>query len=149
MLSPVNRGGSRRWAGVVLSVLAFTIAGGCVSTERVRLGSVVEAEELVACLSGPPEGRPLLLDVREAQAYDAGHLRGAVRVDPAGWKDASLADETGLDHETLWRGRIGALDISGRRPVVLYDDGRMTEAASRNLFLLCLVQRRCLCTGGH
>ena len=70
----------------------------------------------------------VVLDVRDAEAYQAGHVSGAVWVDLTAWKEASLATETGVDHETLWRERIGSLGVSGCEPVVIYDDGRMTEA---------------------
>lgn len=98
-------------------------------TEQVRLDSVIEADELTRLLAGSTPYRPVILDVRDASAYEQGHVAGAVRVDFAIWKDESLAADTGLDHETLWRTRIGSLGVSGREPVVIYDDGRMTEAA--------------------
>lgn len=90
----------------------------------------MEAYELKARLeSASRTDRPVLLDVRDAGAYDASHLDGAVRADPLAWKSESLAAATGLSNDRIWRRRIGELGISGRDPVIIYDDGRMTEAA--------------------
>ena len=50
-----------------------------------------------------------MLDVRDAAPYEAGHVAGAIRVDPETWKKESLASETGLTHDELWRERIGVL----------------------------------------
>jgi thiosulfate/3-mercaptopyruvate sulfurtransferase len=113
------------WALCGIAVAA--LMGGC-SAKVERLGPVVEPEVLARRVSESSR-RLIVLDVRDAAAYEQGHVAGAVRVDPAVWKDESLASETGLDHQALWRGRIGALGVTGREPVVIYDDGRMTEAA--------------------
>lgn len=82
----------------------------------------------------------VVLDVRDEAAYRAGHLPGAVRVDPATWKSVSLGGEsglghTGLEHRALWYHRIGSLGIDANDTVFVYDDGRMTHAA-RVWFLL-------------
>ncbi len=110
----------------LLALILLTI--GCSST-RGPLGPVIEPDELARRLQGKPAERLVVLDVRDAAAYASGHVAGAVRVDPDLWKQESLTEGTGLNHETMWRGRIGALGVSGREPVVIYDDGRMTEAA--------------------
>ncbi len=93
------------------------------------MGPLIEAEEFARRLSDKEAGRLILLDVREPSVYEQGHVAGAIRVDPTVWKDETLAAETGLDHQALWHGRIGSLGVTGRDPVVIYDDGRMTEAA--------------------
>ncbi len=111
------------------SVVFIVVVSGCQAVPRGSLGPVVEPETLVAQMQDAPPRGLVVLDARDAEAYQAGHVAGAVWVDPATWKEQSLAAETGLDHEALWRERIGHLGVSGREPVVIYDDGRMTEAA--------------------
>ncbi len=114
---------------LAMSLLALTLlAVGCIGP-RASLGPVVEPEELARLLKSKSADRLIVLDVREAAAYASGHVAAAARVDGDIWKQESLATETGLDHMALWRDRIGAMGISGRNPVVIYDDGRMTEAA--------------------
>jgi thiosulfate/3-mercaptopyruvate sulfurtransferase len=88
----------------------------------------MEGDELALRLNKKAAEQLVILDVRSEAAYDKGHIAGAVRVDPTEWKEQSLAAETGLDHETLWKNRIGALGISGRDPILIYDDGSMTKA---------------------
>jgi len=71
----------------------------------------------------------VLLDVREREAYDAGHVVGAVHLPAEEWERASLAAESGLAHEAAWHARIGALGIDGDDSVLVYDNGKMTSAA--------------------
>lgn len=70
-----------------------------------------------------------VLDAREELAYTAGHVPGAVRVDPSDWKRLSLTDDEGLSNAEAWRRRIGALGIESDDAVLVYDDGAMTHAA--------------------
>lgn len=77
----------------------------------------------------------VLLDVRDAASYDAGHLPTAVRVDPQLWKQLSLDPATGLDHAAQWRHRVGQLGIDANDTVFVIDDGSMKQAA-RVWFLL-------------
>lgn len=70
-----------------------------------------------------------LLDVREPAAFEAGHPAGAVRVPIELWEAAAKAGETSLENVAYWEQAISALGIDGRTPTVIYDDGRMTEAA--------------------
>lgn len=65
-----------------------------------------------------------ILDVRSEEAYQAGHVPGAYRVDHDAWKDA-FGD--GEDAEA-WSKRIGELGIGPESKVVLYDDKDMKEA---------------------
>jgi thiosulfate/3-mercaptopyruvate sulfurtransferase len=111
-----------------LTLLVVLAAGGCTASRQEPLGPVVEPEVLARRLEDGAT-RMVLLDVRDAASYAEGHVAGAVWVAPEEWRQESLAAETGLDHESFWRGRIGSLGVSGRDPVVIYDDGRMTEAA--------------------
>lgn len=109
--------------------LVVFLSTGCAAPNRAPPGPVVEPAELAARLNTRPSPSVVVLEVRDAEACQAAHVAGAVRVDPAGRKEESLAAEAGLDHETLWHERIGDLGVSGRGPVVIYDDGRMTGAA--------------------
>jgi hypothetical protein len=47
----------------------------------------------------------------------------------ARWEAAAKAPETSLANVAPLGSAIGALSISGEKPVLVYDDGRMTEAA--------------------
>ncbi len=89
----------------------------------------MQGDELALQMNKKTAEQLVILDIRSEAAYNKGHIAGAVRVDPSEWKEQSLSAEAGLDHETLWKNRIGALGVSGRDPVVVYDDGSMTKAA--------------------
>ena len=118
-----------RISASMLFVLAMTaLISGCAS-QREALGPVVEPDAFARWLADRPTERRVILDARDADAYAAGHVAGAVRVDTVAWRPESLSAETSLEHDAHWYERIGALGISGRDPVVVYDDGRMTEAA--------------------
>lgn len=120
----------RVWVVGAVAMGVLLMSSGCATTQRAPLGDVMEPEVLASRTSHKStNGRVIILDVRETTAYDAGHVAGAVHADPKQWKDESLASETGLSHEALWHGRIGALGVTGDDAVVVYDDGRMTEAA--------------------
>lgn len=110
------------------TILAVCL-GGCASNRQGGLGPVIEAEDLARRLNAKDSARLILLDVRDLAPYEQGHLAGAIRVDPAVWKEESLAAGSGLDHRALWLKRIGSVGVTGRDPIVIYDDGRMTEAA--------------------
>lgn len=70
-----------------------------------------------------------LLDVREPAAFAAGHPAGAVRVPIELWEAAAKAGETSFENVAYWEQAISDLGIDGSTPAVVYDDGRMTEAA--------------------
>ncbi len=127
-------------AGVAL----MTLVTGCAAAERRVL---IEASELPARLSAAPP--PTLLDARKAEAYVAGHVAGAVHVDADAWRQESLSSEHGLEDDAIWRGRIGAAGIDAATEVVVYDDGRMLDAA-RVWFILQLagVERAVVLNGG-
>lgn len=123
----------------VAFLLAVVLGGdGCASeqgTSTTRplphksMESVIERAELANLLRESSPERFILLDVRDAAEYESGHVAGAARVDPTEWKKESLSGETGLDHDAFWHDRIGSVGVNGREPVIIYDDGRMTEAA--------------------
>lgn len=76
-----------------------------------------------------------VLDVRDRGAYEEGHWPGAVDLDIKPWERLARTDEGQLQRTDVWASQIGALGIDGRVPVIVYDDGRMTEAA-RAWFIL-------------
>lgn len=72
---------------------------------------------------------PLLLDVRDALSFDARHPAGARRVPVAEWVAFAKAADTGFDNIAFWEARIAELGVGPDTHAVVYDDGRMTEAA--------------------
>ena len=70
-----------------------------------------------------------LLDVRDQAAFSAGHARHAVRLPIEVWEAAAKSGETSFTHVAYWERAINELGIDGDVPTVVYDDGRMTEAA--------------------
>lgn len=71
----------------------------------------------------------LVLDARSEGDYGQGHWPGAARVPVSDWEAAAKQANTDLSEDGHWRTLIGDLGVDGRRPVAVYDDGRMTEAA--------------------
>lgn len=71
----------------------------------------------------------VVFDVRPESEYDAGHLPGALRIDYDDWAELSLSAETGLTHEQMWHARIGSFGVDGNDTVIIYDGGKMTQAA--------------------
>ncbi|MFT3878248.1 MAG: sulfurtransferase [Gemmatales bacterium] len=70
--------------------------------------------------------RPLvILDVRGADAYAAGHVPGAVRVDGNEW---SKNFQDGKDKDA-WAVRLGKLGLTPEASVVIYDDASNKDAA--------------------
>ena len=70
-----------------------------------------------------------LLDVREPATFEAGHPSKAVRVPIEVWEAAAKAGETSFENIAYWEREIADLGVDGQMPIVVYDDGRMTEAA--------------------
>jgi thiosulfate/3-mercaptopyruvate sulfurtransferase len=70
-----------------------------------------------------------LLDVRGQTAFTYGHARNAVRVPIEVWESAAKAGETSFTNIAYWERAIGELGVDSDVPAVVYDDGRMTEAA--------------------
>jgi thiosulfate/3-mercaptopyruvate sulfurtransferase len=66
-----------------------------------------------------------VLDVRPRSKYDAGHIPGAVWVDPDSWAKAFAASQEPGE----WGPRIGKLGITSTSRVVLYDDVKQKDAA--------------------
>jgi thiosulfate/3-mercaptopyruvate sulfurtransferase len=114
---------------VAIVSVALAALAGCAPAHAPWPRAVIEPHEVAAQLAHADTHKIVLLDIREMPVYQQGHVAGAVRVDPNTWQNESLAADTGIDHRARWCDRIGALGINGRQPVILYDDGRMTEAA--------------------
>lgn len=77
----------------------------------------------------PALGTFLLLDVRDPAAFAAGHPTRAVRVPIELWGEAAKSSETSLDNVAWWEHAVGELGIDGTLKAVIYDNGRLTEAA--------------------
>ncbi|HPF39490.1 MAG TPA: rhodanese-like domain-containing protein [Phycisphaerae bacterium] len=122
----------RRYA---VSVLIATLIAGCAERSGRFRDIVVERDSFAEQLAAPAPRPIVVIDVRDETAYDAGHIDGAIHVDAKRWKTESLADATDLTHIADWRRRIGDLGVNGDSHVVIYGDGRMTEA-SRVWFIL-------------
>jgi thiosulfate/3-mercaptopyruvate sulfurtransferase len=71
----------------------------------------------------------LVLDARSEGEYEHGHWPGAARLPVSDWEAATKHADTDLSENRHWRTLIGNLGVDGQRPVAVYDDGRMTEAA--------------------
>lgn len=131
-----------RWLSrLTLFVTPLVLLNGCATASRASAHrrqatlqesrtatALVEAAELTATLQAAGDD-VVVLDVRGAEAYEAGHLPGAVRVDYGAWEDESLAADSGLEHADYWRKRIGALGVDANDLVLIYDGGKMTQAA--------------------
>lgn len=118
-------------AAPLASVLALLSSSGCAATPSNRacaIGDLVGAPEVAALRACCGEDL-VVLDVREPADYDAGHLEGALLLSYAEWEQMSLSAETGLSHEQAWIERIGAIGIDGDDCVLVYDGGKMTQAA--------------------
>lgn len=90
------------------------------------------------------EGPFVLLDTRTKDAYDAGHLPGALHANLEA--DLSTAGESGHDPANggrhplpppqVWGRRLGAWGIVPGLPVVLYDESQGGNAAARAWWML-------------
>ncbi|UXY15890.1 rhodanese-like domain-containing protein [Chitiniphilus purpureus] len=77
------------------------------------------------------------LDVRARLQYEAGQMPGAIHLEPRAWRERARNPATGLDQTASWAAELTRLGLHGPAPVVVYDDGSMTEAA-RAWFILQL-----------
>jgi thiosulfate/3-mercaptopyruvate sulfurtransferase len=122
---------NRRIFNMLLAILFAMTATGCNSNlyKSYNSGLVVEGDELAKLLNKKPAEKMIILDLRNEDAYNKGHIAGAVKIDLNEWEKESLATETGLDNEAFWKNKIGSVGINGNVPVLIYDDGNMTGAA--------------------
>ncbi len=96
---------------------------------------LVSAGELAAILSEDGAQRPLLLDLRPADAFAMGHIRGAVHVDLFG---LSLIDTDAAPLKAfMWMIEhvLAARGVDGNTPVVVYDEQSGMRAARAFWFL--------------
>ncbi len=63
----------------------------------------------------------VVVDIRKKEAYDAGHIPGAVWYDQAALKDPD--EKLYVIRERLFAEKVGALGIDNSKDVVIYDDG--------------------------
>lgn len=77
----------------------------------------------------PGLGAFRLLDARERAPFEAGHPHNAIRVPIEDWEAAAKSHATGLENTAHWAQTIAALGVDNEFPAVIYDDGRLTEAA--------------------
>ncbi|MCB9706609.1 MAG: sulfurtransferase [Myxococcales bacterium] len=91
-----------------------------------RAELLIATDELAADLAG----ERTILDLRSAAEHEAGHVPGAVFLDPSSIR-ATVDGVSGqiADQATL-EAVLGAVGVSADRPVVAYDDGT-AQAASR------------------
>ena len=68
-------------------------------------------------------------DVRDESAYLAGHWPDAFALDVKHWESRARTPGHSLDQAAEWERELGRLGIDESTPVLIYDDGRMTEAA--------------------
>ncbi len=77
----------------------------------------------------------ILLDARPLDAFVEGRAAGARRLPIEAWEKAAKTAEGQLTNQAHWAAAIGAIGVDGTSPVVVLDDGRITEAA-RAWFIL-------------
>ena len=94
-----------------------------------------ESNPLLAAADLSSISPAFVLDVRDRSAYDDGHWPGASHLDIKQWEKLARTADGALERVDVWAAQIGDLGIDGRLPVIVYDDGRMTEAA-RTWFIL-------------
>ncbi|WP_246688797.1 MULTISPECIES: rhodanese-like domain-containing protein [unclassified Mesorhizobium] len=70
-----------------------------------------------------------LLDVRDAEAFQADHAASAVRVPVEPWEAAAKTGEASFENTSCRERAIADPGVAESVPAVVYDDGRMTEAA--------------------
>lgn len=71
----------------------------------------------------------LLLDARDLAAFEAGHPPGAIQVPLSDWETAAKADTSTLEQTPYWQQAIRNLGLNDDTFAIVYDDGRMTDAA--------------------
>src|SRR5207249_2238701 len=67
----------------------------------------------------------VVLDARSRDAYDAGHVPGAVWVHVEAWSKAAAA----MEGRDKWAERVGKLGIDGSVPVIVYGASHPQSAA--------------------
>ncbi|MEX1056534.1 MAG: rhodanese-like domain-containing protein, partial [Natronospirillum sp.] len=70
----------------------------------------------------------IYLDARSLDDYRAGHPESAVHV-PTTWASLPKESTTGLEQVAHWESELRQLGITEEVLAVVYDDGRMIDAA--------------------
>jgi thiosulfate/3-mercaptopyruvate sulfurtransferase len=68
-------------------------------------------------------------DIRGEAFYLNGHWPGAFTLDVKHWENLARMPSHALDQRDAWMREFGRVGIDSTVPVLVYDDGRMTEAA--------------------
>jgi thiosulfate/3-mercaptopyruvate sulfurtransferase len=102
---------------------------------------VIEAQDLAAL--GPIR----LLDARDRASFDAHAPLGAARAPVERWVAEAKA-HGGFDDAAFWRGELDSLGVGDGAATVVYDDGRMTDAARVWFILQYFGIRASLLNGG-
>jgi thiosulfate/3-mercaptopyruvate sulfurtransferase len=111
--------------GSVVLALGWVVAGAAGADGTSRPPALLTHDALQARLADP---HLRLLDVRPREAFETGHLPGAVRVDPKA--TASLAARAGgLTDRDAWEAWAAPLGIGPETEVYVYDDQRQVDAA--------------------
>lgn len=136
-------------AAAGLAALALSSCASTAPRRACALDDLVSTDE-IAALRECCGADLVVFDVRERAEYDAGHLEGALALPYAQWEQLSLGAESGLTHEQAWIERIGALGVDSNDCVLVYDGGKMTQAA-RVWFVLQHfgVENVAVIDGGH
>jgi thiosulfate/3-mercaptopyruvate sulfurtransferase len=71
----------------------------------------------------------LLLDVRDKSTFGAEHADGAVRVPVELWVEAARSSDTSFTDVGFWQQQISDIGVRANTNAVIFDDGRLTEAA--------------------
>lgn len=90
----------------------------------------------------------LLLDARDQSVFDAWHAKGAVRVPVEQWVAHAKDEETSFAYTSFWEQQLRELGVTEEVEVVVYDDGRMTEAARVWFILQHFGARASIVNGG-
>lgn len=121
-------------AALVMMVWAWAALAGSPDGEAGRAGRATVEPAAVSGLLGAGEApsagaRVVVLDVRKAEDFEAGRLRGAVRVDLDEW-NKEIRARASVGEASAWAGRLGAMGLTGSERVLVYDEGGMTHAAA-------------------
>ncbi len=103
-----------------LALLLVSARGVHAQSAYPRAQLLLEAKDLQAAA-----GKIVVLDARAKAKYAEGHVPGAVWVDHDAWGKAFNLAPDAKD----WPGRVAALGIDNRKPVAVYDDGSVKDAA--------------------
>jgi thiosulfate/3-mercaptopyruvate sulfurtransferase len=87
------------------------------------------SDPFVDLVALPALGPIHYLDVRDQPAFDAGHAPGAVRVAVESWDAGAKSTDISFAKSPFWHSTFQTLGVSPSARAVVYDDGKMTDAA--------------------